>query len=386
MVFRSLEDLQKLVTEQVQEKDTIEYKRDMYGNSDSDKREMLKDITSLANHHGGYLLIGIDENEEGIPTNIVGIEPNNDVERITSCCLNSIDKRVIGLDVKDISTGNGRVVIVMSIPESINAPHMVTHSGLYQFWKRHGRQKDRMTIDEIGEAFDRRLSNRNRLERFQFTRNAEILEDIGEKSFMIISAAQAYLRDEVILNSRDETLRNLILNPPRLQQVNMGISSGSPYVTINGLRADGRTPFYSGDRSVEMYIEVFSNGYIEFGRLLTSEKQYGVVLRSLVEPPLIVDFIAFVQKVYEQYLPLTPIVLSLSILNAKGMWLAIHYVSEDIREKWQKQHIELKPIYVDDISKQGKSLTREICDRLWQCFHREKCNLFADDGTFRPSR
>ena len=59
------QDLQILKDNQVQERDTIEYKRDMYGSSDDDKREMLKDIISMANHHGGYLLIGIAENEEG---------------------------------------------------------------------------------------------------------------------------------------------------------------------------------------------------------------------------------------------------------------------------------------------------------------------------------
>jgi hypothetical protein len=33
------QDLQRLVDDQVQERDTVEYKRDMYGNSDADKRE-----------------------------------------------------------------------------------------------------------------------------------------------------------------------------------------------------------------------------------------------------------------------------------------------------------------------------------------------------------
>ena len=214
MIFRGkrlpdlqVEDLQRLVNDQVQERDTVEYKRDMYGNSDADKREMLKDITSMANHRGGYLLIGIDENDEGIPTNVVGIEPGNHVERVTSCCLDNVDKRVLGLGIKDIPLGNGRMVIVISIPESINAPHIVTHKGLNQFWKRHGRQKDKMTIDEIGEAFDKRLSNLNRLDRFLFTRKAEILEHIGEQTYMIISASPAYLRDETIFNTRDEGLR-----------------------------------------------------------------------------------------------------------------------------------------------------------------------------------
>lgn len=230
------QDLQRLINDQVQERDTVEYKRDMYGNSDADKREMLKDITSMANHRGGYLLIGIDENGEGIATNVVGIELGNHVERITSCCLDNVDKRIIGLEIRDIPLGNGRVVVVVSIPESINASHMVTHTGLNQFWKRHGRQKDKMTVDEVGEAFDKRLSNLNRLDRFLFTRRAQVLENIGNNIQMVISASPAFLRNEIIFNNRDDNLRQMILNPPH-QLTGRGredISCGQPYPTVFG--------------------------------------------------------------------------------------------------------------------------------------------------------
>jgi hypothetical protein len=378
------QDLLRLKEDRVQERDTVEYKRDMYGNSRDDKREMLKDITSIANHRGGYLLIGIDEDDEGIPTNMVGIEQGNHVERIRNRCLDNIDKRIVGLDIKDIPLRNGKLVVVVSIPESMNAPHIITHEGLNQFWKRHGRQKDKMTIDEIGEAFDKRLSNLNRLDRFLFTRREEILENIGDQCFMIISASPAYLPDEVTFDTRDDNLRNLISNPQRLQNVTGGISCGRPYPTINGLRADNRTPYDSDNTPVRMYIEVFANGYIEFGRLIRRDAQYNIVLRSLVAPPLIVDFVGFIQNVYEQFLPFTPLVISLSILNAKDIWLATSgNVSEESREKWQRQHLELRKFFIDNIAEERKLLTKGICDHLWQCFHREKCNLFDDAGTFR---
>lgn len=57
------QDLQRLVNDEVQERDSVEYKRDMYGNSDDDKREMLKDIASMANHRGGYIVVGVEADE-----------------------------------------------------------------------------------------------------------------------------------------------------------------------------------------------------------------------------------------------------------------------------------------------------------------------------------
>jgi hypothetical protein len=364
----------------VQERDTVEYKRDMYGNSDDDKREMLRDITSMANHHGGYIVVGIEEDEEGIPTRIDGIEAGNHIERITNSCLDNIDRRIVGLGVEDISLSNGRVVIVISIPESINAPHMVTYKGLNQFWKRHGRQKDKMTIDEIGEAFDKRLSNLNRLDRFLFTRKAQILENIGNQTQMVISASPTFMRDEVIFDNQDNNLHQMILNPPR--QLPRGrISCGQPYPTINGLRADQSTPYYNNP-SFDEYIEVFSNGYIEFGKLI--ENEHGIYISNGVEIPLIVNFMRFIESVYEQYLPLTPLVVSLSILNAKGIWLAVSgHSTEDSRVKWQEQHLELGKFYADNISEERKMLTKAICDRLYQAFNRDRCNLFDGAGTFR---
>lgn len=370
------QDLQRLVNDQVQERDTVEYKRDMYGNSDADKREMLKDIASMANHRGGYLLVGFDEDEEGIPTNVGGIEPGNHVERITSSCLDNIDKRIVGLEINDVPLSNGRVVIVVSIPESLNAPHMITHQGVNQFWKRHGRQKDKMTIDEIGEAFDRRLSNLNRLDRFLFTRKAQILEKIGGQTQMLISASPAFLRNEVIFDNQDSKLRQMILNAPHLM-------CGQPYPTINGLRADRSAPYY-GSPSFDQYIEVLSNGYIEFGKQIEPRREYGVYIASRAEIPLIVSFMQFIQDIYEQYLPLTPLVVTFSILNANGIWLAVSgYSSEDSKVKWQEQHLELGTFYIENISDQRKLRTKEICDRLYQAFNREGCDLFDDAGTFK---
>lgn len=377
-------DLQRLVDDQVQERDTVEYKRDMYGNSDADKREMLKDISSMANHRGGYLLIGIDEDEDGIPTDVVGIDPGNHVERITSSCLDNIDKRVVGLEIKDIPLSNGRVVIVASIPESLNAPHMITHQGVNQFWKRHGRQKDKMTIDEIGGAFDRRLSNLNRLDRFLFTRKVQILEKVGDRTQMVISASPAFLRDEIIFDSQDDNLRQMIVNPPNQLPLQRGqIWCGRCHPTINGLRADQSVPYHHSP-SFDQHIEVFSNGYIEFGKQIDREHEYGVYIASGVEIPSIVNFMQFIQGIYERYLPLTPLVINFSIFNAKGIWLAVSsFSSEDSRVKWQEQHLELGNFYIENISEQRKLRTKAICDRLYQAFNREGCDLFDDAGTFK---
>jgi len=378
------QNLQRLVSDQVQERDTLEYKSIMYGNSDEDKREMLRDITSMANQHGGYLIIGIEADDEGIPIKLEGIEAGNHVERITSSYLDNVDKRMVGLEVKDIPLSNGRVVIAISIPESINAPHMVTYKGLNQFWRRHGRQKAKMIVDEIGEAFEKRLSNLNRLDRFLFTRKAEILESIGDNTYMVISASPAYLRDEVVFDIHDKDLREMMLNPPSLTGTHSYIGCGQAYFTLSGLKADNYAPYRHAQHRLGNYLEIFRNGYIEYGNLLAQDTE-DLCFASQIDAAYIVNFVLFIEKVYGTYLPLTPLVVSFAIYNAEGMWLATgsDFVQNEKRETWKRQHLDLQKFYIENLAEEAKLLPKRINDHIWQAFHYERAIVFDDEGNLK---
>jgi hypothetical protein len=79
-------DLDDIIQAAVPEGLVIEYKRDAYGNSDTDKKEALKDITSFANSAGGHLILGIEETN-GIPTGLMGlpaVDPDALINRLES--------------------------------------------------------------------------------------------------------------------------------------------------------------------------------------------------------------------------------------------------------------------------------------------------------------
>jgi predicted HTH transcriptional regulator len=145
-------DIEKLVEEKTPESQNLEYKSKIYGRSDNDKKEMLKDIASFANAYGGFIIIGVrEENNQGdaaIPAEVVGVE-QADVEResMYSSCLGNIAPRLTGLKIKVVKKEE-KSIIVIWIPRSYNAPHMITYKDFDQFWKRHDRQKSRMSIEE----------------------------------------------------------------------------------------------------------------------------------------------------------------------------------------------------------------------------------------------
>ena len=57
----SQDDLMQLIEDRRPEDRYLDYKRDPYGKTDADKRELLKDVVGLANASGGVILIGIEE-------------------------------------------------------------------------------------------------------------------------------------------------------------------------------------------------------------------------------------------------------------------------------------------------------------------------------------
>lgn len=68
-----LEDIQGLIDNQVGETKTIEYKRDIPGNSDGDKVSFLRAVSSIANTAGGDVLYGV-EALDGIPKGLPGLD------------------------------------------------------------------------------------------------------------------------------------------------------------------------------------------------------------------------------------------------------------------------------------------------------------------------
>jgi len=238
-----------------------------------------------------------------------------------------------------------------------------------------------MTIDEIGDATDKTLSNSDPLDRFLSTRKAEILDSIGDETYMVLSSSPADLHDETIFNTDDQNLRGIIARPPQVVKLVEGmadISCGLPYPTIHGLRADTPSSFDSRD-----YIEVYSTGYVEYGQQIkrSKDERLSLYFSSKYHTAHIVNFMRFIEEIYEPYLPSTPLVVNFAIYNARGMWLATGEGDEK-QVKWPEQHLELGKFYTENLSKERELLAKAIGDRLWQAFHYESSTLFNDSGAF----
>ena len=150
-------DLRILLSTPVYENSVLDYKEQLPGDSSSEKKEFLYDITSFANSGGGELLYGISEERidgknTGKPSAMPGVNIENIDELIRkyeNLIRTSVQPRIFGLQMKAIPLSNGNHVLLIRIPKSLNAPHMVTLEGNQRFYTRNSAGKHPMDITEI---------------------------------------------------------------------------------------------------------------------------------------------------------------------------------------------------------------------------------------------
>jgi hypothetical protein len=389
------QDLQELIG--LSESDRLEFKSQAYDRGDPKTLEMLRDITAFANAVGGYLILGIEEDGEDRATAIVGLEnAEEEATRMMSCCLASIEDRILGLNFTLVPVGEGKQVIVWFIPRGTRAPHMITYKGMQQCWRRHGRQKHKMTIEEIREACLRTENVRRNLEDFLGERRGKILAQIGDQPHLVVTATPLIVKDETI-DTADPAVRSLMAEPPDpfpLQDAHrIWFRDEQVAPSLYGLVAE-----HQGWRR----LEVFRNAHAEFRVRISGEtcfqenvtvtaedkKEYTTTNRyGLATYPG--RFLHFVRALGDHAGLTEPIVVGLSIFNARGLRLAKGRPDSDRRwtpshlvvvTAWKhEQHLDIPPMQFPYPLDPGK-VAKRLADRLWQAFHYDNCPLLDEHG------
>ena len=132
----------------------VDFKREHYDKTDSEKyrREICKDVTAMANAEGGYILIGVDE-ENKIAQRFVNIpDTERKAQSIYNTCHQHIVPRIAKLDVKPhkLRLPDGECnLIIIHIPFSENRPHGFNSRGTLNFVKRYGDTTKEFQIEEF---------------------------------------------------------------------------------------------------------------------------------------------------------------------------------------------------------------------------------------------
>ncbi|AFY37348.1 AAA-4 family protein [[Leptolyngbya] sp. PCC 7376] len=157
----TLEKLEELIKNQVQESLTLDYKDSRsLGSSNGKKNEISKDVSAFANSAGGTIIYGIQE-ENHLPKCIdEGVDPDEISKEWLEQVINSrIQRKIDNIHIYPIiiSSNPDRVIYVVDIPQSSRAPHQANDK---RFYKRYNFQSLPMEEYEIRDVSSREKTPR----------------------------------------------------------------------------------------------------------------------------------------------------------------------------------------------------------------------------------
>lgn len=333
------------------------FKRDAYPKNDDGKRETLRDISAMANEYGGEILLGVDECGEGVASEIVGIlDGEQEAQSIVSSCLSNIDERIRGLATHPVPLSNGKHVVIIQIPQSLRAPHMVTYKGLNQFWARHDRQKSSMSTDEIRDACLRVEMLTTKLQEFLQKRLAKVDRFASGKPTLTFSLTPILVQRQIV-RTGDQKLRHI------LRDSNLG-DGRTPRPCITGLE-NARVP--------GQWLRLDRNGHLDVWEDLspaTGVPDGSPALRFLNGGPIIftvLNLCALGKAVYEHCGVLEPMMAKLDLWNLKGLFLRTSdWFGREVRP-WPAEDLNLEVLEVESLQN-PKVAAKAVLDRLWEAF------------------
>ena len=182
--FKSIEDLERLVENEVKEDRTIDFKADLDRDKGDDLSKkgisrFLENITAFANTQGGVMLVGITE-EESCAKEVKGIQVmNRDSFQLTleNLLRDSVKPRLNGVTYDWIEIAKGTYILAITVPYSLQGPHVVEHGSQWRFFSRHSNGKHAMDVDEVREAFLSRNQYREKAIAYRNERYRELMNE-----------------------------------------------------------------------------------------------------------------------------------------------------------------------------------------------------------------
>jgi hypothetical protein len=362
----TLADLQILI--RVAEGQALEFKAATYGRNDEDVREMLRDVSAMANASGGLLLIGVETDADERATSLVGIpDTDEEVSRMLQSMNANLDERIVGLSARAIPLTADRAIAVFEIPQSLRAPHMITFRGLNQFWRRYGTHKGPMRTEEVRDACMRVENLWRSAEDFIAERRAALIQGVPHGAVtMVLTATPAIVKGE-LLDPTHTALKAVLRTPPNQRDGGFNVPRGeNQRPTLQGIRV----------RGAYGHLEVFRNGHVECVTLVTMTDDVRHVVNPCALSELVGSFTHVVRAVHDLSDLRQPVVVTCTLANAQATSLETDF---DVRgPAVTTKAVEVPPAQFPTPLQPGE-VAHYLADRLWNAFGFEKCEWFNAD-------
>ena len=355
-------ELTNLITNTIPESSTLEYKRELPSWDGSGKHEFLADVSAMANHHGGYILYGVKESDEGFAAELIPQQVNSDSEclRIIDTLGGNLEPKLSGCKVRAIQLTGGGCVVALSIPESWSKPHRVKTNN--HFYIREGARKRQLEMPEIKIAFLNSENPKRKITDFRADRIGKI---VSGDAPVIVAEGIVQILHVVPLQA---LLTDLSLEIGKVNGLRVPVMS-SGHGLNSRINLDGVvTHRVVTERGSGAYTQIFRNGFVESVRVFQNNSDNGnLVLPSTAYEREIIDYLRELKRTFLALDIAGPIILLYSLLNVKGARLGVanSIWMDEGTGIFDRNQILLPDVLIEDITADEGAVLKPLFDLVW---------------------
>lgn len=370
----------------MQESGTLEFKQEVNIEKEN-RKEFLYDIASFSNNQGGTIIYGILE-KEGEAVGVKSIDKNLDALILTMEMLvrDGIKPVISGIMMYGVDTGMG-IVIVVEIPKSWNAPHMVTIGGTNKFYKRGEKGKYLVDVFELKNMFLLQGTIEQKVtdfinERINKILNNDTYVDLGNEGLIAMHLIPINSFGSYPSYNLPSTLK---YGYPMKSLSNKTYNDSVP--NLDGIIVVSRG---NGQPSAKnAYVQLFRNGIIETvsGQNLYSDDNFkGIPYYVNFSGPNYEEDIEYMidefARIQNEIKVSGPQILYVSLINIKGYRLELS--SNDITrfntKPIQQNVIVLPNIYIEDLNTFDRRNLKPMFDTVWNACGLPESRSFNKNG------
>jgi hypothetical protein len=261
---------------------------------------------------------------------------------------------------------NGAVLLVR-VPKSWMAPHMITFKNLSRFYSRNSAGKYPLDVTEIRSAFAASDGLLERIRRFREERLARIVAD---ETPAVLKAGPKLVIHMLPIGSLD---RQNPVDPVEVGRMERGLlmplESGGCRLRYN---ADGCLAYCmdSDAKQCESYLQVFRTGALEVAWAdITTHDQNDLALPARLMEGEVVSGVSRYQKLLRLLNQMPPIFLQISLVGVLNFRIAYRDLYRGVRlssDAIDRDLLVLPDVLINEYTDDAARAIRPALDTMWQ--------------------
>jgi hypothetical protein len=374
------DDLLALISNGISEGRTIEYKWELPGNSDGDKKEFLADASSFANTTGGDLIFGIDESQ-GLPTQITGVQSADldlEIRRLDSILASGLDPR-IRYALRAMTCLGGEKLLIVRVERGWSGPHRVIFKGHDRFYARNSAGKYPLDVNELRTAFTLSSTVTERIRAFRTDRIIALSNNQTAIPFVNDSKIVLHcIPIESFAGQAQYDISKFYQNPLRLLLRPMGSQ-----VWDSRFNLEGGIVFAVHDPSFS-YTQLYRNGIIEAvrGNPLASVYEGKPTIPSIAYERYVVDYLPSCIRALQEIGATPPLVVALTLTNTRGLRMGVDSFGVQQGTPIAADTIILPETVVSDFATPVGKILKPMFDIVWNASGYASSPNFDSEGNW----